>query len=72
MQNVFREVFDDPSLVITNVTSADDLPGWDSLAQVKLVIGLESEFGVSFTTNEVGEMKSVAQFKAALSRKGVK
>lgn len=31
---------------------------WDSMGQLDLVVELESEFGVSFEPEEIGEMKS--------------
>ncbi|MEN9637327.1 MAG: hypothetical protein RL077_5731 [Verrucomicrobiota bacterium] len=70
--SVFREVFDNPALDISDASSAQDVPEWDSLAQVKLIIGLEEEFRIKFTTNEVAEMKCVADLKAALSNKGAR
>lgn len=70
IQSVFREVFDNPALTIWDEMSAKDIAEWDSLAQVKLVIGLEEEFGIKFTTNEVAEMTCVGDLKQALRRKG--
>jgi len=31
---------------------------WDSMGQLDLIVELESEFGVSFEPEEIGEMKS--------------
>ena len=70
IRRVFREVFDDEQIEIWDTMSNRDLKGWDSLAQVKLLIGLEEEFGVKFTTHEVSHMTSIANIKDALSRKG--
>jgi acyl carrier protein len=71
LQNVFQEVFDDEDLEVTANTSAKTLPNWDSFAQVKLVVGLEEEFDVKFTTEEVATLSSVGQLKHALQSKGV-
>lgn len=70
--NVFREVFDNPALDISDATSAKDITEWDSLAQVKLIIGLEEEFSIKFTTNEVAEMTCVGDVKLALQKKNVR
>ena len=51
--------------------SAKDIPDWDSLAQVKIVIALEEEFSIKFTTNEVAEMACVGDLLRALERKGI-
>ena len=55
LQQVFREVFDDDTLVITPDTSYETLKGWDSMAQVKLIMALEEEFGIKLSTDEVVE-----------------
>jgi acyl carrier protein len=66
---VFREVFNDEQIEIWDAMSARDVKGWDSLAQVKLLIGLEEEFGVEFTTHEVTQLTSVANIKKSLAQK---
>jgi acyl carrier protein len=69
IRRVFREQFDDDQLEIWDEMSTCDLPAWDSLMQVKLLIALEEEFGVQFTTAEAAEMRSVGDFLSALAAK---
>ena len=71
MEKVFREVFDNDALVLEKTTSNENLADWDSFAQVKLIIGLEEEFGVKFTTEEVLEAYSVSAIEKLLRSKGV-
>ncbi len=71
LQDVFRDVFDDDSLVVTNEVSQQSFPSWDSFHQVKLAIAIEEEFGVKLSTDEVVTATSVAAIKAGLLRKGV-
>lgn len=42
---------------------------WDSISHLDLVIELETEFGVSFEPEEIGEMKSVADIIRILKNK---
>jgi acyl carrier protein len=58
--NIFREVFNNPDLVITEETSAIDVPDWDSFNHLNLIMEIEDEYSVSFTTKEVGQMVRVA------------
>jgi hypothetical protein len=37
LQNVFRRIFNDDELVITDGTKAADIDGWDSLAYINLI-----------------------------------
>jgi acyl carrier protein len=56
LQEVFRRVFDEDSLLITETTSAADIDGWDSMAHINLIIAIEKRFGVSFSANEIAAM----------------
>lgn len=67
IRRVFREVFDDPALEVSEETSPEQLPAWDSFAHVKLLVALEEEFAVQFTTAEAAEMRSVGDFRRALA-----
>jgi acyl carrier protein len=70
-QSVFQEVFDDEDLEVTDELSAKSYANWDSFAQVKLIVGLEEEFDVKFTTDEVATLQSAGDLKRALRAKGV-
>ncbi len=69
IRRIFREIFDDDQLDVSDELSPHVLPAWDSLAQVKLLLALEEEFGVQFTTAEAAELHSVGDFKRALVSK---
>jgi acyl carrier protein len=58
VQEVFRRVFGDDQLVITETTTASDVEGWDSLAHLNLVIALEKRFGIKFATAEISRLKA--------------
>jgi acyl carrier protein len=68
---VFRDIFDDPSLVIDENSNASTVVGWDSFAHINLIVSLEGEFGVSFSTKELGEMQCVGDLVKLLETKGV-
>ena len=69
LQRIFREVLDDEDLVLSPDASQQNLPGWDSFAQVKLIIGLEEEFGISFLIDEVAETKNVSDLLRLIQEK---
>ena len=41
-QDVFRQVFDDPDIVLRDEMTADDIPGWDSLMHINLIVAAEN------------------------------
>lgn len=69
LTGVFREVFRDPGLVISRATTARDVRGWDSFRHLALIVAIEAEFDVSFTTRELGAFASVGDVIDLLARK---
>ena len=59
--DVFQEVFDDDDLVITPQTTARDVDAWDSLMHVSLLLTVEREFGVRFSSSEVAMLLHVGE-----------
>ena len=66
---VFRAVFDDSELTIAADTTADDVENWDSLTHIDLIVAMEKEFKVRFTTAEVTGLKNVGELMGIISRK---
>ena len=61
MNEVFRDVFDDDDITVTDETTADDIEDWDSLEHINLVNAMEEEFGVKFTMGEIVSLKNVGE-----------
>lgn len=64
-----REVLGKPELVLAPSTRQDDVEGWDSLAQIQLVLALGKRFGVKFTTREVMDFTDAGSIVACIERK---
>jgi acyl carrier protein len=71
LENIFQDIFDSPSLHIGEDTAPPNIPDWDSVAQVKLVLATEEHFGIGFTTDEVASLKKVGDFIRVLKAKGL-
>lgn len=69
LTEIFRDVFDDPSLVISADTTADDIEGWDSVAHINVVVASEIRFGVKFKTSEIEELKDVGEFVKLIQKR---
>jgi acyl carrier protein len=63
---IFRNVFDDDSIALTEQTTARDIPQWDSLNHINLVIAVEQKFKVRFNTAQVAKMSNVGEFVNAI------
>lgn len=61
VNEIFRDVFDDKTLVIVDSTNSDDIEDWDSLEHISLIISMEKEFDMKFDIKEVNELENVGQ-----------
>ncbi len=61
LNEVFRDVFDDEDITVSDSTTADDIEDWDSLEHINLIAAIEQEFGMKFTMGEVVTMKNVGE-----------
>ena len=67
LNEVFRDVFDDDSLTVTETTTAADIEDWDSLSHITLVSAVEDEFHMKFSMKEVVEMKNVGEMASIVA-----
>ncbi len=61
LQTIFDTVFLEP-VVLTPSISAKDVPEWDSLAHISLMVTVEKTFGVHFRVGEVENAKNIGEF----------
>ncbi len=61
LNEIFRNVFDDTSLMVNDSTTSNDIEDWDSLEQINLVVAIEKKFNIKFSINEVIEFKNVGE-----------
>ncbi len=59
LQDIFREVFIDDALVLTDETTASDIDEWDSLMQVTLISEIENKYNREFSLEEVSNLRNV-------------
>jgi len=59
VQNIFRDIFDDESILIANNTTADDIEEWDSLNHINLISAIEKEFKIQFALGELQSLKNI-------------
>ncbi len=69
LTGVFRQVFDDETIAIHDAMTANDVEAWDSLNHVNLIVAVEKQFAVRFTTKEVNGLKNVGELVALIGRK---
>jgi acyl carrier protein len=68
LQEIFRQVFDDPTIVLRDDMTATNVEGWDSMAHIDLLIAIERALGVKFATAEMSRLKQPDQNIGSLIR----
>ncbi len=69
LTEVFHDVFGDDGLTLTPTLSADQVPGWDSVRMVTIILGLEQHFGVKLRSREVDQLKNVGDLARLVQAK---
>ncbi len=69
LNEIFRQVLEDDTIVLSPATTADDVEGWDSMNHIFIVVELQNRFGVKFHAAEMEELKNVAELVALVQRK---
>lgn len=69
LQNIFRDVFDDDSIILFDAMTSDDVEDWDSLSHINLITDIETNFGITFTTEEIVKAKNVGEFIQIIENK---
>jgi acyl carrier protein len=66
---IFRDVFNDNALVVTEGLTAADVPTWDSLSNINMIVAVEKAFGLKFSIKDVRNLKNVGELLELIKRK---
>lgn len=67
--DIFREIFDDETLIISEKTNAEDIEAWDSIENINVIVAMEKEFGIKFQIMEIGKMENVGEMVSLIGKK---
>ncbi len=70
-EKIFSRVFAIPEESIVDTLALHDIPTWDSLAHMMLIVQLEETYKVQLTGDEIADMKTVGDARSALLAHGV-
>jgi len=69
LTEVFHDTFGDANLVLTPQLAADQVPGWDSVKMVTIILGVEQRFDVRLRSREVDKLKNVGDLAELVKTK---
>jgi acyl carrier protein len=66
---IFRDIFDNYALMVSEGMTAADVPTWDSLSNINMIIAMEKAFGVNLNIKDVRALKNVGEPLELIKRK---
>jgi acyl carrier protein len=69
LNGIFIDVLDDDEIHLSEVTTASDVEGWDSLTHIQLVVAVEKYFKCRFTSREIQSWSNVGEMIASIMGK---
>jgi acyl carrier protein len=71
LNDVVARILKVPVASVSDETSPETLPRWDSLNHLDLMTGIEDAYGIRFSTAEIVRAKSVGEVRRLLREKGL-
>lgn len=69
LKEIVQDVLGDEDLELGERTTAADVPGWDSLAHINIMVAVEAEYGVHFSSDELGRFRDLGALQDYLTRR---
>lgn len=69
ISEIFEDVLDIENIAITELTTASDVEGWDSLNHINIMVHVQKEFNVKFNLKEMASFKNIGDMISAIEEK---
>jgi len=61
IHSILCDIFNDPKLVVTEDTNAQNIERWDSITHVNILMTVERTFKIRFSLGEIKKLRDVGE-----------
>jgi acyl carrier protein len=69
INNIFKDVLDNEEVIVYPETTSDDIDEWDSLTHIQLIVAIEKQFNLKFSSTEISNWKDVKEMIISIEHK---
>ena len=69
LTELFRDIFDDDSIIVGDETTAADVEGWDSLTNIRLILAVETAFSLRLSASQVSALAKLGDLVDVIEKK---
>lgn len=69
LNQIFIDELDNKDIQLSNEITAEDIPEWDSLSHIYLVVAIEKDFNIRFSSAAIKEWKCVGDIIQTIEQK---
>ena len=69
LTELFRDIFNDDDISLSDETTADDIDGWDSLSNIQLILAVESAFTIRLSAAQVSSLAKLGDLVSVIDAK---
>ena len=66
IRQIIADITQNDVASVTIKSNSQNLDGWDSVAQINIIVTIEQEFGVTFSAEEMHRLNTVEKIASAL------
>lgn len=61
IEEIVRRILENETIKLTNQITINQVPGWDSLNHIRIIIAIENKFKMKYTAEEIRTIQDIGK-----------